>query len=568
MTSRAFSCNKSLIRKNLSRFWLLSLSLLLILLINGVNHYSILLSTPSRQRLNEIVDNIASMNGMVEFFSSIVAAVCVFSYLHHKRGSSFFRSLPIDSDGLFLSSYLSGLLLYLLPWVAVTVVTTPLIASLVPSTPALWTYYLGSMCFRLVLYLVSYTLGVYAMIFCGRAVFAVLVTLTLHVLFPFLENLLRTFLEPCLYGIPVDLDPISEPLAPFLYLIGELLLYEPKLPWLYMGIYSATSLVLIYPALLLHRRRKEECVGQTLVFPFLYGIAQYLLTFVLGFILLGLVALPTIFIDLIDGIRILGFGYLFLCPIVAFFLVRMLLLRSRKVFQKKAFLHCGLFLLVVAVVFVAFNMDLFHIVRRLPQAEKVQEVCLSLDDMDYVSQDPEVIRDLIEIHSHVIEERNVLQTEYASGVDRTDYIYTMDLTYTMTNGRTMERTYWLSYHFADPESQALWHELESFFLEGDRATEQLLQLQELVTEISYALGDKRPTMSTGERNAFFRALEQDLETGLTPIPLIYITTDYQKNRVFLFTEDNSTFRLYFSPSNALKTFYFLQELTGEYTSSD
>ncbi|MBR6825531.1 MAG: hypothetical protein IKM59_03185 [Oscillospiraceae bacterium] len=565
MTSRAFSCNKSLIRKNLSRFWLLSLGLLVILTLKGLSLFSELsLRLTTANRLEEMIDRLYWEKHVgIELISSILIAALMFSYLHQKRGSSFFGSLPVSRNSLFLSSYLSGLMLYCIPWLLTALITTPVIASVDWGNPVFRNYYFGFLCFRLVLYLVGYTMAVFSMLLCGRVAFGAVIALLLQILVPILELLLTAMLESFLYGISVFSGVDTEFLAPYIFLSERLSYSEAELPWVAMGLYAGASLLLIYPLMLLHRRRKEECVGQTLVFPWLYGILQVILTF-LGYIVLSALILTPFALAGTDSTIVVGSIPSILIFVIAFFLVKMLLLRSRKVFRKKNFLQCGLFLLVTVAVIYTFSNDLFHIVRRLPQGEKVQEVCLSLSGNDYSTDNPEAIEDLIRIHSHIIEERDALNKEVSdkSDYDKSQETYFLSLTYTMKNGRTLHRTYQLSFYWNDPESRELWYEVEAFFLEDHRAVDQLHQVEEQTVTVYY---DDEIRMSTAEIEAFFRALEKDMEAHLQALPLLHISKDYRTDYVVIETKDGNSYYLDIYRSPAPNTNQFLRDIRSPST---
>lgn len=564
MTSRAFSCNKSLIRKNLSRFWLLSLWLLVILTLKGLSLFSelsIRLTTANRLR-EMIVRLYCDKHVGIELISSILIAALVFSYLHQKRGSSFFGSLPVSRNSLFLSSYLSGLMLYCIPWLLAAMITTPVVASVDWGNPVFRNYYFGFLCFRLVLYLVGYTMAVFSMLLCGRVAFGAVIALLLQILVPILELLLTAMLESFLYGISVFSGVVTEFLSPYIFLPESLSYSEAELPWVAMGIYAGASLLLIYPLMLLHRRRKEECVGQTLVFPWLYGILQAILTF-LGYIVLSALILTPFALADTDSTVVVGSIPSILIFVISFFLIKMLLLRSRKVFRKKNFLQCGLFLLVAVAVIYTFSIDLFHIVRRLPQGEKVQEVCLSLSGNDYSTDDPEAIEDLIKIHSHIIEERDTLQKEISDQSDNSPDTYSLSLTYTMKNGRTLHRTYQLSFYWNDPESRELWYELEAFFLEDHRAVDQLHQVEEQTVTVYY--NDGAIMMSTAETEAFFRAMEKDMEAHLQALPLLHINRDYRTDYVVIETKDGIAYYLDILRAPAPNTIQFLRDISSPST---
>jgi hypothetical protein len=192
----------------------------------------------------------------------------------------------------------------------------------------------------------------------------------------------------------------------------------------------------------------------------------------------------------------------------------------------------------------------------------VQEVCLSLSGSDYSTDNPEAIEDLIRIHSHIIEERDTLQKEISDQSDNSPDTYSLSLTYTMKNGRTLHRTYQLSFYWNDPESRELWYELEAFFLEDHRAVDQLHQVEAQTVRVYY---NDEVMMSTAETEAFFRAMEKDIEAHLQALPLLHINSDYRTNQVVIETKYGISYFLDIYRSPAPNTIQFLRDISSPST---
>ncbi len=557
MTSRAFSCNATLIRKNLSRFWLLSLGIAVLLLIDSAGLFIGLTAKTSHAKLMEgWGDRLVSFaTGPRDFLMAVVLAPCMFSYLYKKRNSSFFHSLPLSRDGLFLSSFLSGLLLFALPLLLHVVLSVPQILIYHSHCTYFLTTYFQAVAYRLLQFFLCYTMAVFAMVLSGRVFFGVAAALLLHIIFPVVEFLLYAVLDSWLFGLNsfIDAEPITRFLAPYAYLQSEIPYFSFDLPWRAMGIYSAVALLLAGLSLWLHRKRKEENVGQSFVFSPVLSVLQYLLTFLFSFLL-------WILFSVFVGGHIAS-GYLLLPWIIpAFFLVRMLLLRTRKVFQRKAFLSCGIFVLAFGLFLFTFQADLLGIVRRVPGSNEVEQVSVKLYHMEYVTADADTIRDILDIHRGIVENKDALQEERnATGYD-------LELTYTMKSGRTMYRTYTIHPSYSNGESMNVQNALRDLLLEGDRSVDQLHRLKEHTEDVSFRIGDsKLISLSTREKEQLFLALEQDLAQGMDPLMILNIKGNSSQYELHLEpNHKNSYYSHYIDlPYSATVTRAFLDELMAK-----
>ncbi len=504
-----------LIRKNLSRYWLLSLGILVILLIQtlsllqylGNNSHLTPGNTPAELWKEEIYWDAYFW----ELFFSLPAAFLVFSYLYKKRENHFCNSLPMSKDSLYYSSLLSGLLLYVLPWLLVLLITTPIAISHAEGDIHLWGLYVLSRVYHLMLYVISYAMAVLAVMLCGRWFFGILCLALLHFILLLPEIMVLGIADEFLYGFYGGENLFSTIFSPFLQLILLLDQSEQEaLPWIPVGIYTAIALLLLFLPGLLHRKRKEERVGQTLVFPRLYSVLQILMT------VLGAVLLAALFEELF-GLTMKTYPIL-LCSIPVFFLCRMLLLRSLKVFDKKTFLRFGSFFLCFLAVILVFQLDLFGIEKRMPDADTVETLRFSLGDMEFVTEDREDIEDFIAIHQFIIDRKDSLpHSEPYYGTSRT-----LNIIYEKP-GMDLKRTYY-------EDNDFVLESIAQYFTEGDRAMEQVRQAEESVDSVFlrfYFYPDpystltdlKDITLSTVETQEFFAALALDIAEGFPP-PMI------------------------------------------------
>lgn len=557
MIFRASSCKGSLIRKNLSQFWLLSLGLLVLLFVQSLEILSPIANNLSQKLLTNwsyLLENYAK--GTTEIWTSIALSALVFSYLHKKRKSSFFHSIPCTRDDLFLTGYISGILFYALPWLLITLISAIRIFSLKGEELFFFTTFVKTCLYRLFLYITFFGFATLGMVLSGRTFFGVLATFLLIVIIPLVEIAFLLVGDSFLFGVPTGSNfftGIFSPLCLYWPDFGyeESLSVELTRSFVYVGV----SVLLAYVALRFHRKRKEEHVGQSLVFPSMLSIVQIPLTFILSLLCLIPIALV-----IAPGTNDFYVHCLILGSVPAFFFARMLLLRSRKVFQKKAFVGCTIYVLVLCAVIFAFQFDVFGIVRKVPEARQIQEVHVNLDGMKLSVQTQQDIAKIRSIHRDILHERSTLE-EVESYYDDN---YFLNISYELENGRTIERRYTLSCEETHNASVEIYEAIASIYRQEEHVAKQLQLLREETVSISFAGGKLTSsilsdiTLSTLEQQTFFRLLEEDLGKGIDPL---FLYCSYGEGKcVQLATSSTNDVRQLWLPDEATATHAFLEEI--------
>ena len=533
---------RSLIRKNFSRHWLLLLAVCIYFLaftlttiqsltFNKELFIDIYGDIPLQTLQDRWQDEMFSGTlGILELIFATLAALCTFSYLHKKKEEHFCRSLPTKTENLFRSGLLSGILFYGIPWLVVTVISAPILYFVGDCMGfILWTY-LASMIFRLGLYLIAYSVAVLGSVLSGRRFFALILTYLLHIQFPMLEEVCYLILENNLWGISSERTYFSDMFSPCIGMMDKLS-SATNIPWGALGIYTVFALLLMGLAGFLHRKRKADNAEQNLVFSALLVWFQILLTLLLSYAIADILADAEL---ILSYDRPLAFPCLLLSPI-AFFLGRMLLLRSRKVFQKKAFLQCGIIASCFLLLILVFQYDLLYIVHRVPNPNSVEELTVTVNGMPFTTDNPLDIRDFTDIHRQITDAENVqtrddveqslyfvLPYDFVIGDTPAYYSlwYRVDITYDLGN-RTIKRSYNLEP--SEQEVKDIWESLDNYFRKGTRAKRQISLLYPNIDHISLSqpIWEQNPdtldgpqyVLSTAQTTALYKALLKDGQKG-------------------------------------------------------
>ncbi len=462
MTSRVLSCNKTILKKNLSRFWPTMLFPgILMLLINVLPMMAMFPLTVDIDR-TEVINvflgaTFSYVNTVAAFFYAVIAAGCVFGYLHKAKSSNMLHAFPLRREELFFTGYVSGLLLFAIP---LTVIF--LLCSVIA---LLFGCFAGSICLSflhgLLEYAAFFSVAAFCMQLCGRRGYAVVSYFLLSFLPLLLEAMVTLIIEPYLYGVEYD-GFVTADFVPFVaYLDYDYLVYNLdfsqevfRLPWVYTLIFLAVGLVLWVLTLLLYRRRQMENVGQSIAFPGALPIVRFLLSFCAA-VLLGSVVAAILTIGSDGSSNRTGkMIIILLSGLLAYFLLEMALRRTQRVFSGRTLLGYLPVALTIVALSLCFRFDLFNIRGFVPEVDQVQQLRISSYeyDSDFLTlRDPENIRQFTELHEKMIHKGEL------SDWDRDVETYPLYLVYTLDNGDRVCRSYYI------PVYTDLYESLESFF---------------------------------------------------------------------------------------------------------
>ena len=151
---------------------------------------------------------------------SVIPAICVFGYLQRVSSVSMMHSMPFSRKSLYVTSYLSGLFIAVLPAlltaVCLMVLRKPVYAeaptipdSLIGTTPVAvgadlfsFSYILKWLLGQFILIAFGYTVSVFAGIIAGNSVIHTLTACALNAIVPALYGLYLLYTQLFLWGVP------------------------------------------------------------------------------------------------------------------------------------------------------------------------------------------------------------------------------------------------------------------------------------------------------------------------------------------------------------------------------
>ena len=553
MLSKTSYFNPTLFRRNLTRFWplwglasfigaLFPLAVLLDMVHRGWHSFS-------GPEFTQMYYNPVSAVPVISLVYAALCAMAVWGYLHNTRSVGLMHTLPIRREGLFLTNFLSGLTMTLIPYAVTGILCVVVslcggafdargLAVTVLAVLGESFFYFSSATF------VAFITG---NVFAMPPLYALL-----HFLAVLLDWLISSFAQGFIFGFSTHYTGVAEWLSPTVYLVSRvhpdgqyaevqrtladgtsytdsvLTAVDLENFWL-VGVYALAGLALALLALLLYRSRRSETAGDVVAVGWLRPVFRYGVA--------GLCAL--LGGQLLYSLFWYGFqtgSYYDTLPMVVCLLVAgaigyygasMLLAKSLKVFRGS---WKGLLAVLAGCVLVCctLHFDLLGIASRVPEASQIQTLEVRTADNSYTltpEQDGDLVEQIRAIHQAIVADKAHVQAlddsrdlTLSEEADPNTTHTGLRLTYSLNNGTRVERWYYLPItrdRLAQPET---YDHLLDQFVNSDIVKARRLHLNDdfwTVSSGSLYLEARGESYDLGSReaSAVLQAVGRDLASG-------------------------------------------------------
>ena len=216
-------------------------------------------------------------------------------------------------------------------------------------------------------------------------------------------------------------------------------------------LFAALGILAIFLAMKLLNRRKPECAGDLLAFRVTEPVILVLCTLSAGVVFHAVSYL----FDWSLGYLMLALGL-----VLGYYICLMLLKRQVNVLTGRSFLPLAAMVCLTVLALGVTGLDLFGTAERMPEAEKVQKVELRVPfgyHDTFTAETPEDIQKVLTLHGDMLEEHRATEAqrpflerifgneeayrEYPKEDGTTERTGQMFLTYTLTDGSTLCRSY-------------------------------------------------------------------------------------------------------------------------------
>ena len=453
MKSKMSLFNKTLLMKDITRFAPVWIIYTVLQLMSGLSDMS-LLADASGYVAWTLTVGIGPM-AILNMIYALIVASCLFGDLFRSRLCTAMHALPLRREQMLATHVATGLLFSVVPHAAMCLVYMLRLGQLWFLAPV---WLMG----MVAEYLFFFALATVCAVCTGSRFALTAVYLVVNFLSEIVQWFVVTFYEPMLPGLHIRSDGFDL-FCPVVWMANasELVLfrndeeeyfslfsgyrYEGLGPqWWYPAVMAVVACGLLVLAVWLYRKRHLERAGDFVAFRPLVPVCSGVFTLTVAAVFRSF--------GLLTGSEIgtMVFGFLLGC-----FGTEMLLRRTVKVFDKKTVIRSAVIGGVFIGTLVLTAIDPLGLTRWVPEPEQVVSVTVREDyyhdpNFEYDSptvrtEDPQTIRDLIEIHELLITDH----TEADYGYSTKGQIH---ITYQLSGGRTVERRYFY-YHDSDVGKQ-------------------------------------------------------------------------------------------------------------------
>ena len=421
MKLRTSFCNKTLLRKNITRFspvWgvytlclLVGMGLMYMDADNGIVNFWF---------ASHMAKSIQIM-GLVNLFFAPLTAMLLFGDLFNSRMCNAIHAMPLRRETIYATNVITGLLFSLAPTAVMAVLSLPLLIGTVVHNA--WQ----------IAFLWFVGVNLEFILFYGMAVFCIFCTgnrLGFAALYAVLNGgaylvwaIVDMLYTPMLYGV-ITPSRLVELLTPIANMVDDTFVevsnYNAMMN-LFRGreseavadfwvdenyydliVYALAGLVFLILGLVMYRKRDLECAGDAVAVRWLAPVFQTIAA-VAGSAV-ALVFLDMFFGYSLRGNRIILYGIPVCGMAVGWFAGKMLLERSTRVFRMKNWVGLGILAGFFAVSLVMTQFDVFGIETWTPKPEKVVSVTLNCSGEIELTE-REDIENIIRLQKMALEDR-------------------------------------------------------------------------------------------------------------------------------------------------------------------
>ncbi|MBR5641897.1 MAG: hypothetical protein IKW92_07180 [Firmicutes bacterium] len=539
MTSRSSCLDLTLIRENFKRFWPIMAGGFLFWIVCGPFALALGGRPYSYSMMSTILRHINPAPIMLNILLPVALAVAVFSYLHRTNSAGVMHAMPYSRKSLFVSNYVSGLVMALLPVLVITLILLAMNTGVRPEyyMDASSVFTFGDFArffleeFTIITFV--YSISVFAASISGLSVIHTLTAAALNFIVPVVYLVLMGYMDIFEYGFNAGtlIEEVALRMNPYIRILDDRLSAKE------VAIYLVIALVITVLAYLLYKARHLERAGESYVFRPAKYIIGFLMVFVCssltGFVFHGQLGVAAF---------IPGF-------VVGYVVSQMIVNKSTKIFTKECLTSGLVYALVIAACICVFRFDLVGYQKRVPDASRVKEVQIQsnvfdmgLDGLPDKITDPANIEKVTEFHRLIVSDPENYQNLWLGNYTSMDYSYdsrdyedpltrpiSFNIEYTMKNGLPMSRNYTIpaGMLMKDEGMRAVWNSAENgglydlllnigavntdFTLEGYNLTNA--SQGEFTNWESYEQ-DNMPmgTSRLAEKEALLKAIREDVRT--------------------------------------------------------
>ena len=535
MQSKISCFNKTIFKKNLTRFWPFAVLYGVYLIFAHPLILYVALSAGRNMGGNEQWNSVANhLTAMTEPISILIFAIvmmtAVFGYLFQSRSANMLHTFPVTRGELYVTNFVSAWILMLIPqFLAALAMNMVVLGKVNGLIWAVWAWF-GITAGETLFFL---GLAVFSVMLSGQLLPAAVLYMVWNLLYVAVVGLIDAVAELFIFGLNGELISLNAhvlfPAARLMRYVGFQIGGTEQTQYLLvkgtgtLAGYLLVGLLFAAAAYYAYRKRSLECAGDFLSFRFTRPIFRW------GIAIIGGAAASLIVAVILSDGRgarnhavTLFIIWLVIFSGILFFVAEMFIEKSFRVFKRRTAIECVSCIAVLLVGISLLHFDIFGVESYVPDVSKVEMVELSGDGSASFESE-EDIEKITEFHRLILEhidECKKLTDE--NRMDNTDFLY-VGIHYRMTNGKQVDRGY--SLWIDDKEyMKELWKAFSMLMYDSEATKRSLFgmnydELNWKVTNVTLNYYTNEGEMyepvygSEEELSRFYEAALADIEAG-------------------------------------------------------
>lgn len=221
------------------------------------------------QLMERFLNWISIESGLLVFVMILFAVICAvsgFSYLHSRRKTDFFHSIPVKREKLFAVTYLNGILYIAIPYF-ISLVAASLLVQIKASSPIEWGTVFTSYLIHISFYVLVYSTTVVAVILTGNTLVSLMGTLVFFLWGPGVTLLTYGYFSvyfDTFFDNQIFLEQFTRYSSPVSWYISFLSENTGAVATVFWVLAAAAVLTAI--AVFLYKKRPSEAAGRAMAF--------------------------------------------------------------------------------------------------------------------------------------------------------------------------------------------------------------------------------------------------------------------------------------------------------------
>lgn len=230
--------------------------------------------------MERFIEWISIESGLLVFAMIVFAVVCAvsgFSYLHSKKKTDFFHSIPVKREKQFAITYINGILYTAVPYL-IGLILASLLIQIKASAPIAWGTVFTSYVIHMSFYLLIYSVTTAAVVLTGNTLVSLMGTAVFFIWGPGITLLtygyfgiyFKTFYQNGAFL--ESFSKYSSPISWYISVVGE----DSSTALAAVGVLAVAAVITVL-AVCLYKKRPSEAAGRAMAFKKSQPIIKFLL---------------------------------------------------------------------------------------------------------------------------------------------------------------------------------------------------------------------------------------------------------------------------------------------------